>query len=81
MTFNFGQVESTSWLENQCRNACMSVAPTSECFHSNMGIVVGSIEFLRNFFLRNFATLIKLCFALKMKQINVGLIPKGRNFQ
>ena len=34
--FNFGEVESTSWLENQCRNACLSVAPTSECFHSNM---------------------------------------------
>lgn len=42
MSFDFGQIEQSSWKENQCANACLPIAPTSECFHANMERVWGT---------------------------------------
>lgn len=36
------KIEQTSWKENQCANACLPIAPTSECFHANMERVWGT---------------------------------------
>ena len=36
------KIEQSSWKENQCANACLPIAPTSECFHANMERVWGT---------------------------------------
>ena len=42
LVWSHWKIEQSSWKENQCANACLPIAPTSECFHANMERVWGT---------------------------------------